>query len=134
MLEGEVDVVADGARYTLRPGDFFWTGTGCVHAFYETQGAPGAVARTSGPGPRHATGTRHERDWNYLAERLASDAGVGWRMRCEPRQRQPTTGVVVEDADRCPGLGGRVLASLVEDGPAIGRRRVRIATAEVRHR
>ena len=25
MLEGEVDVVADGDRYTLRPGDVFWT-------------------------------------------------------------------------------------------------------------
>ena len=48
MLEGEVDVVADGARYTLRPGDVFWTGTGCVHAFYETQGTPGAVARDVG--------------------------------------------------------------------------------------
>ena len=47
MLEGEVDVVADGDRHTLRPGDVFWTGTGCVHAFYETQGA-GAVARDLG--------------------------------------------------------------------------------------
>ena len=27
MLEGEVDVVADGDRYTLRPGDVFWTGS-----------------------------------------------------------------------------------------------------------
>ena len=25
MLEGEVDVVADGDRYELRPGDVFWT-------------------------------------------------------------------------------------------------------------
>ena len=48
MLEGEVDVVADGDRYTLRPGDVFWTGTGCVHAFYETQGRRGAVARDLG--------------------------------------------------------------------------------------
>ena len=45
MLEGEVDVVANGDRYTLRPGDVFWTGTGCVHAFYETQGRPRALAR-----------------------------------------------------------------------------------------
>ena len=28
MLEGEVDVVADGVRHTLRPGDAFWTATG----------------------------------------------------------------------------------------------------------
>src|SRR5439155_1268664 len=29
MLEGEVDVVADGDRHTLRPGDVFWTGGDC---------------------------------------------------------------------------------------------------------
>ena len=48
MLEGEVDVVANGDRYTLRPGDVFWTGTGCVHAFYETQGTSCSVARDVG--------------------------------------------------------------------------------------
>ena len=50
ILEGEVDVVADGDRYTLRPGDAFWTGTGCVHAFYETQGRPVRWLETSAPG------------------------------------------------------------------------------------
>jgi quercetin dioxygenase-like cupin family protein len=77
MLEGEVDVVADGDRYTLRPGDTFWTGTGCVHAFYETQGSRVRWLETSAPGPPARFSYRHERDWNYLTERLASDAGVG---------------------------------------------------------
>ena len=45
MLEGEVDVVADGDRYTLRPGDVFWTAAGCVHAFYEIAGRTRALAR-----------------------------------------------------------------------------------------
>src|SRR5215475_1679297 len=76
MLEGEVDVVADGDRYTLRPGDVFWTGTGCVHAFYETQGKPVRWLETSAPGPPPRHSYRHERDWAYLAERLASDASV----------------------------------------------------------
>ena len=77
MLEGEVDVVANGDRYTLRPGDVFWTGTGCVHAFYETQGKPVLWLETSAPGPPPRHSYRHQRDWDYLAERLASDAGVG---------------------------------------------------------
>jgi len=77
MLEGEVDVVANGDRYTLRPGDVFWTGTGCVHAFYETQGLPVLWLETSAPGPPARHSYRHQRDWDYLAERLASDAGVG---------------------------------------------------------
>jgi len=77
MLEGDVDVVADGDRYTLRPGDVFWTATGCVHAFYETQGGCVRWLETSAPGPPARHSYRFERDWDYLAERLASDAGVG---------------------------------------------------------
>jgi quercetin dioxygenase-like cupin family protein len=77
MLEGEVDVVANGDRYTLRPGDVFWTATGCVHAFYETQGGHVRWLETSAPGPPPRHSYRFERDWDYLADRLASDASVG---------------------------------------------------------
>ena len=72
MLEGEVDVVADGDRYTLRPGDFFWTATGCVHAFYEAQGGRVRWLETSAPGPPPRHSYRHERDWDYLAEQTGS--------------------------------------------------------------
>jgi quercetin dioxygenase-like cupin family protein len=77
ILNGEVDVVANGDRYTLRPGDVFWTGTGCVHAFYETQGGRVRWLETSAPGPPPRHSYRHERDWTYLAERLQSDAHIG---------------------------------------------------------
>jgi quercetin dioxygenase-like cupin family protein len=77
ILHGEVDVVADGDRHTLRPGDVFWTGTGCLHAFYETQGGRVRWLETSAPGPPARHSYRHERDWAYLAERLQSDANVG---------------------------------------------------------
>jgi len=73
ILDGEVDVVADDDRYSLRPGDVFWTGTGCVHAFYETQGGRVRWLETSAPGPPARHSYRHERDWAYLGERLASD-------------------------------------------------------------
>jgi quercetin dioxygenase-like cupin family protein len=76
ILEGEVDVVADGDRYTLRPSDVFWTGTGCVHAFYETQGGRVRWLETSAPGPPPRHSYRHQRDWDYLAERLASSASI----------------------------------------------------------
>jgi quercetin dioxygenase-like cupin family protein len=77
ILEGEVDVVADGDRHTLQPGDVFWTATGCVHAFYETQGDRVRWLETSAPAPPPRHSYRHERDWEYLRERLASDANVG---------------------------------------------------------
>jgi quercetin dioxygenase-like cupin family protein len=70
MLEGEVDVVADGDRHTLRPGDVFWTGVGCIHAFYETRGGTVRWLETSAPGPPDRHSYRFERDWEYLAERL----------------------------------------------------------------
>jgi quercetin dioxygenase-like cupin family protein len=72
MLEGEVDVVADGDRYTLRPRDFFWTGTGCVHAFYEVKGQRVRWLETSSPGPPPRHSYRFERDWDYLAEQIGS--------------------------------------------------------------
>ena len=74
ILEGEVDVVADGDRHTLRPGDAFWTGTGCVHAFYETQGERVVWLETSAPGPPPRHSYRHERDWSYLSEQLGAAA------------------------------------------------------------
>jgi quercetin dioxygenase-like cupin family protein len=70
MLEGEVDVVAAGDRYTLQPGDVFWTGVGCVHAFYETKGAHVRWLETSAPQPPHQHSYRFNRDWDYLQERL----------------------------------------------------------------
>ena len=68
MLEGEVDVVADDVRYTLRPGDVFWTGVGCIHAFYETKGKTVKWLETSAPGPPDRHSYRFERDWDRLRE------------------------------------------------------------------
>jgi len=77
MLEGEVDVVANGDRFTLRPDDVFWTASGCVHAFYETRGGTVRWLETSAPAPPPRHSYRFERDWEYLSERLSSETGVG---------------------------------------------------------
>jgi quercetin dioxygenase-like cupin family protein len=66
MLEGEVDVVADGTRYTLYPGDVFWTAVGCIHAFYETKGGTVKWLESSAPGPPDRHSYRFERDWEPL--------------------------------------------------------------------
>ena len=73
MLEGEVDVVADDERYTLRPGDVFWTGVGCIHAFYNTRGNGVRWLETSAPGPPDRHSYRFNRDWDYLVSRLESE-------------------------------------------------------------
>ena len=76
MLEGEVDVVADGDRHALRPGDFFWTAAGCVHAFYEVRGARVRWLETSAPGPPSRHSYRFERDWDYLTARLGPEGAA----------------------------------------------------------
>jgi quercetin dioxygenase-like cupin family protein len=76
MLEGEVDVVADDVRYTLRPGDVFWTAVGCIHAFYETAGNTVLWLETSAPGPPDRHSYRFERDWEYLADRVADESAI----------------------------------------------------------
>jgi quercetin dioxygenase-like cupin family protein len=76
MLDGEVEVVADGARYTLRAGDVFWTGVGCIHAFYETKGETVLWLETSAPGPPDRHSYRFERDWEHLAQHLSAEASV----------------------------------------------------------
>jgi hypothetical protein len=54
----------------LRPGDTFWTGVGCIHAFYEVKGGTVLWLETSAPGPPDRHSYRFDRDWEYLAEQL----------------------------------------------------------------
>ena len=79
ILEGEVEAVADDMRYTLLPGDVFWTSVGCVHAFYETAGNTVMWLETSAPGPPDRHSYRFERDWEYLAARVAGEASISSR-------------------------------------------------------
>jgi quercetin dioxygenase-like cupin family protein len=70
MLSGEVDAVADGETFTLGPGDVFWTGVGCVHAFYNRGGGRVRWLETQSPQPPANYSYRFNRDWDYLAQRI----------------------------------------------------------------
>src|SRR5258708_3993510 len=72
ILEGEVEAIADEARYTLRAGDAFWTGVGCVHAFYNTSKGTVRWLETQSPQLPPRYGYRFSRDWEYLKEKLAA--------------------------------------------------------------
>jgi quercetin dioxygenase-like cupin family protein len=71
MLEGETVAVADGVEYLLRPGDCFWTGVGCIHAFYNRTDGLVRWLETQAPQPPARHSYRFNRDWDYLASRLA---------------------------------------------------------------
>jgi quercetin dioxygenase-like cupin family protein len=79
VLDGEVEAEADRERYTLRPGDFFWTAAGCIHAFYNTSDATVRWLETQAPQPPAQHSYRFSRDWEYLAERLEHDERTGGR-------------------------------------------------------
>jgi quercetin dioxygenase-like cupin family protein len=71
ILEGEVEAHADGEQYTLRAGDAFWTGVGCVHAFYNRTDARVRWLETQAPQPPARHSYRFNRDWEYLQSRIA---------------------------------------------------------------
>ncbi len=72
ILSGEVEAVADDKRYTLRAGDVFWTGVGCIHAFYNTSKGKVRWLETQSPQLPPRYGYRFSRDWEYLKEKLAA--------------------------------------------------------------
>ncbi len=74
IVEGEVDAIADDERFTLFAGDIFWTGVGCIHAFRNSSPRRVRWLETQAPQPPSNHSYRFNRDWDYLAERLAEDA------------------------------------------------------------
>lgn len=82
ILEGEVEAEADGERYVLRAGDAFWTGVGCVHAFYNRSNGRVRWLETQAPQPPARHSYRFDRDWKYLESRIeaaSETAAGGWR-------------------------------------------------------
>lgn len=70
MMEGEVEVTADGTTYTLQPGDTFWTGVGSIHAFVSRATPRVRWLETQSPQPPVRHSYRFNRDWDYLLEKL----------------------------------------------------------------
>ena len=74
MLEGKIEAWADGQCYNLRPGDVFWSGVGCIHAFYNKTDTTVRWLETSSPAPPPRHSYRFNRDWAYLKEKLGTQA------------------------------------------------------------
>jgi len=74
ILEGEVVATANDDEFTLRAGDVFWTGVGCIHAFYNRSDARVRWLETQSPQLPSNYSYRFNRDWDYLAERIGGSA------------------------------------------------------------
>jgi quercetin dioxygenase-like cupin family protein len=76
MLEGEVVYIADGEEYTLGVGDVAYAGVGCIHAFENRSGRKTRWLETRAPLPPVHHSYRFNRDWDFLADRLAVPAAA----------------------------------------------------------
>jgi quercetin dioxygenase-like cupin family protein len=74
ILEGEVVASANDDEFTLRAGDVFWTGVGCIHAFYNRSDARVRWLETQAPQLPSNYSYRFNRDWDYLAEQIGGRA------------------------------------------------------------
>lgn len=70
ILQGEVEVVADGTVYVLGEGDVLWTGVGSVHAFHNRSNSTVRWLETQSPQPPLGHSYRFNRDWEYLQEKI----------------------------------------------------------------
>src|SRR5688500_4980778 len=74
ILSGEVEATLDGATYRLQPGDFVWTGVGCVHAFRNVSSAPVRWLETFSPQPPKEDVFRFMAAWEARAKDLEGQA------------------------------------------------------------
>jgi len=70
ILGGEVDIVFDSQEYTLREGDFAWTGVGASHAFSPKEGQPVHWLEIQAPQPPVRDGVRFYSPWDYMTDVL----------------------------------------------------------------
>jgi quercetin dioxygenase-like cupin family protein len=70
ILEGQVQGTCDGQTYVAGPGDFFWTGVGCVHTFVNNSNAPVRWLETFSPQPPRDNVFRFMADWEKRASAL----------------------------------------------------------------
>lgn len=76
ILDGEVEASFDGTHYQLGPGDVAWAGVGCVHEFRNVGEGTVRWLETQAPQPPPRHSYRFARDWAYLENALATEAGA----------------------------------------------------------
>ncbi|MFP3880822.1 MAG: cupin domain-containing protein [Actinomycetota bacterium] len=75
FLEGKAEAKFDGVTYELEAGDVAWAGVGCVHEFRNIGNGIVRWLETQAPQPPPRHSYRFARDWSYLENALAEEAG-----------------------------------------------------------
>lgn len=77
FLEGRAEAKFGGVSYELEAGDVAWAGVGCVHEFRNIGDGTVRWLETQAPQPPPRHSYRFARDWKYLENALAEEAGNG---------------------------------------------------------
>jgi len=75
FLAGKAEAKFDGVTYELEAGDVAWAGVGCVHEFRNVGDGIVRWLETQAPQPPPRHSYRFARDWSYLENALAEEAG-----------------------------------------------------------
>jgi quercetin dioxygenase-like cupin family protein len=71
FVSGEITATLDGREYTLRAGDYCWSGVRSMHALVNRTDAPVRWVETQAPQPPAQHAARFRADW----QRLTADSG-----------------------------------------------------------
>jgi len=70
VLDGEIDCIFDDIPYTLKKGDFGWTGVGSQHGFFPRKGQPALWFEVQVPQPPRREWQRWRAAWDYINSTL----------------------------------------------------------------
>lgn len=68
VLSGQAAAVLDGEKYVVGPGQYVWTGVGCLHSFENVGDEPVRWIETQAPLPAGFEAFRFRREWERLGE------------------------------------------------------------------
>ena len=70
FVSGEAEAILDGKHYSVKAGDYVWTGVGGTHGFFNRSTVPMRWIETQSPQPPNQQAFRFPADWEYLAKKL----------------------------------------------------------------
>ena len=70
FLSGEAEAILNGHTYRIGPGDYVWTGVGCMHSFENIGSIPVRWIETQAPLPTSREAFRFREQWEPVARKI----------------------------------------------------------------
>ena len=73
FMSGEADGEIGGDKHTVKAGEYVWAGVGTTHGFFNNSDKPVRWLETQAPKPPPQQAFRFQSNWEYLAQKMASE-------------------------------------------------------------